>query len=51
MPTKRLCAWCESELGTADVNPPDLNEISHGICPACYDTQIEQVEATRTMQQ
>jgi hypothetical protein len=48
MPTKLVCAWCGSELGTADVNPLGLDEISHGICPACYNTQVKQIDTMKT---
>ena len=47
MATKRVCAWCESGLGIADANPPDIDIISHGICPTCYNAKFKQVEITQ----
>jgi len=50
MSTKRICAWCKSGLGMADANPPDVDIISHGICPACYNMQFQQVDATTILE-
>jgi hypothetical protein len=49
MATKWVCAWCTTEFGIIDVNPPDQDEISHGICPACYDNQIRELYTHRNM--
>ncbi|MGF1581685.1 MAG: PAS domain-containing protein [Gemmataceae bacterium] len=32
---KRICAWCNKELGFLNPTEPPDTPISHGICPAC----------------
>jgi hypothetical protein len=46
---KLMWAWCGRELGIVDANPPDLDEISQGICLACDKTQMNKVDNIRTM--
>jgi hypothetical protein len=50
MSIKRICAWCKSGLGIVDASPSDMDVISHGICPACYNTKFKQVDATGNME-
>ena len=32
---KIVCAWCEKDLGTKEVNSGSGAEITHGVCPEC----------------
>jgi len=34
---KRVCAWCDQEMGTVENSTHPDSEKSHGICGACYD--------------
>ena len=49
MPTKKICAWCEMELGDTVANPPNRELISHGICPNCYEMQMKELDAMRNI--
>ena len=44
MPVKRICAWCRNEFGITDTEIYDASKISHGICPACFEFQIKEIE-------
>jgi hypothetical protein len=32
---KKVCPWCNKEIGSAGYKSTDPNEVSHGICPEC----------------
>lgn len=51
MSIKLLCAWCNEEIGAAVANSNDPDEVSHGICSACYDRQMKEFSVSRTMLQ
>ena len=34
---KRVCAWCEIVMESPG---SDNDQVTHGICPACYDSLI-----------
>ncbi len=34
---KRVCAWCERVMDSPD---GDSDQITHGKCPACFDSKI-----------
>ena len=38
-PIKTVCAWCKKHIE----GPAESKKISHGICPDCYNKQIEQL--------
>jgi PAS domain-containing protein len=33
----QICAWCRTEIRRVASSRAAENEVSHGICPACYD--------------
>ena len=37
---KRVCAWCEVVMGSPG---GDGDQVTHGICPACFDTLLAKV--------
>ncbi len=37
---KRVCAWCNEELGTVDAGPDFQNAITHGMCRSCRDDLV-----------
>ena len=37
---KRICAWCEIAMGSAD---GDSDQVTHGICPECFDSMMAKV--------
>lgn len=39
------CAWCGEFLG-ALLSPLSVHEVTDGICPACFDKQVEIFEAS-----
>lgn len=34
---KRVCAWCEIVMDSPD---GDSDQVTHGICPACFDSMM-----------
>lgn len=46
MPNKQICAWCKNEFGSTDAEMYDVSKISHGICPACFELQIKEIEVS-----
>ena len=42
---KIVCAWCQKDVRPA----PELKtgEVSHGICPACFDIEYERLTKDR----
>ena len=43
---KRVCAWCKMDLGTKSVDANFDNFITHGICPACLETNFQLKQST-----
>ncbi len=39
----RKCAWCQKDLG--EIEPLEDKNISHGICPDCFDKELADLEA------
>ena len=39
--TQVKCAWCGAVIGFKAVPPEGPEWVSHGICPACYLKQID----------
>ena len=39
---KRVCAWCEIVMESP---AGDSDQVTHGICPACFDSLIAKVGA------
>ncbi len=37
---KRVCAWCEIVMDSPD---GDSDQVTHGICPPCYDSLMAKV--------
>jgi hypothetical protein len=37
---KRVCAWCQIELGTIDSSIHSKDATTHGICDACTTKKI-----------
>ena len=37
---KIVCAWCKKDLG--EKKPLKDKAITHGMCQACYDKQIQE---------
>ena len=37
---KRICAWCEIAMGSAD---GDSDQVTHGICPECFESMMAKV--------
>jgi hypothetical protein len=35
---RKICSWCESDLGVIPADSILENAITHGICPGCLDT-------------
>ncbi len=33
----QICAWCRSEIGKVSSSRVPETDLSHGICPSCYD--------------
>jgi len=42
---KRICAWCEKDMGEIPGNSVPFGEISHGICELCF-AKIESIYGT-----
>ncbi len=40
---KRVCAWCEIVMESPD---PDSDQVTHGICPACFDSLMAKGSTT-----
>lgn len=32
---KRVCAWCQADLGAVECEAEQGGKVSHGICPQC----------------
>jgi len=41
------CAWCLKQLGKKDCVEYEADEMktTHGICPACYQKELEKLDA------
>ena len=37
---KRVCSWCDKDMGTSTWLSPKTNIITHTICIECFDLQI-----------
>ncbi len=44
-PVKRVCSWCEKDMGLADYMSNELGQITHGMCNDCLDKQIKEIDA------
>jgi hypothetical protein len=38
---KRICAWCKIDMGTKLIDANFENTVTHGICPACLETNFQ----------
>lgn len=41
---KHRCAWCGASIGVAEIS--DSGEVSHGICSACAEEMLAQLDVT-----
>ena len=42
VPGRRICAWCEKDMGPA---PTEFD--THGICPECYAREMAKIEGKK----
>jgi hypothetical protein len=41
---KQVCAWCKIQFGATDEKTAAKDLVSHGICPACYENQMKDID-------
>ena len=46
---KRICAWCNKELGTKEASASAKGMVTHGICQKCYDEVIGEMNDGNTI--
>jgi len=40
-----VCTWCDKDMGEKE--PLENKDTTHGMCQACYDTEMANLEAAR----
>jgi hypothetical protein len=43
---RRVCGWCQAEMGVVAGSPDQAGEITHGICPACAERMTNELPGT-----
>ena len=43
-PVKRVCGWCQKDMGFADYQAGEPDTKTHGMCEECLKKQLESTE-------
>jgi hypothetical protein len=41
---KQICAWCQMKIIATGEKTAAEDLVSHGICPACYENQMKDID-------
>lgn len=45
---RRVCAWCQRDMGVVVCEPKMAGQVTHGICPTCAEKQLAELRALTT---